>query len=189
MEGTTATPTIFNAPVKSKSQRNTNDAKRPVKNQFYCPASRKQKMLFKTEEEADRFIQYNGHIILDENGFAPTRSYYCKACGGWHVTSQSKNRDYETRQQANNEHRQQAKRKKNIEQNLDKAETCIDFALENLHKKKHVKAIRQCREARKYCERCLSNDILPERKRAVLIRLSKCYDLCEQIISESKSFA
>lgn len=52
-----------------------------------CGSSRRTKYLFRSEEKANRFIQYNASAIEEENGYAPIRSYYCKTCGGWHVTS------------------------------------------------------------------------------------------------------
>ena len=44
-------------------------------------------MLFETQAKADNFIRYNSEGILEENGKAPVRSYYCEMCGGYHVTS------------------------------------------------------------------------------------------------------
>jgi hypothetical protein len=44
-------------------------------------------MLFDTKKKADNFIQFNKEGILEENGKAPVRSYYCELCGGYHVTS------------------------------------------------------------------------------------------------------
>ena len=44
-------------------------------------------MLFGEKSEADNFIKYNHGGILEENGKAPVRSYYCELCCGYHVTS------------------------------------------------------------------------------------------------------
>ncbi len=44
-------------------------------------------MLFGEQSEADNFIKYNHGGILEENGKAPVRSYYCELCCGYHVTS------------------------------------------------------------------------------------------------------
>lgn len=44
-------------------------------------------MLFFEQSEADNFIKYNHGGILEENGKAPVRSYYCELCCGYHVTS------------------------------------------------------------------------------------------------------
>ena len=46
-------------------------------------------MLFESQAKADNFILYNKEEIEEENGKAPVRSYYCRLCGGWHVTSAS----------------------------------------------------------------------------------------------------
>lgn len=44
-------------------------------------------MLFESQAKAENFIKFNGDEILEETGKAPTRSYYCELCGGFHVTS------------------------------------------------------------------------------------------------------
>jgi len=44
-------------------------------------------MLFATKEEAARFIRYNADDVESETGKRPVRAYYCRDCGGWHVTS------------------------------------------------------------------------------------------------------
>ena len=44
-------------------------------------------MLFEEKSGADNFIKYNNGGILEENGKAPVRSYYCEFCCGYHVTS------------------------------------------------------------------------------------------------------
>lgn len=66
---------------------------KPKKNRIYCNACGGVRILFPTKKKADNFIRFNADEIMDETGKAPVRSYYCKLCGGWHVTSSS-NRDY-----------------------------------------------------------------------------------------------
>lgn len=58
------------------------------KNRVYCVLSQRPKMVFKTKEEADRFIKFNttNPDEWDEKK-VPVRSYYCVGCGGYHVTS------------------------------------------------------------------------------------------------------
>ena len=51
-----------------------------------CADCGKPKMVFQTEAEAQRFIDYNGSDITDTPEFL--RVYHCDACGGYHVTSQ-----------------------------------------------------------------------------------------------------
>jgi len=58
---------------------------KPTKNRVMCPDCFRQKMLFETQKEADNFIKWNGDDIDTHGG--ELRSYYCKACGGWHITS------------------------------------------------------------------------------------------------------
>ncbi len=60
---------------------------KPLRNQIFCYGCKKHKMLFETQAKADNFIRYNSEGILEENGKAPIRSYYCEICGGYHVTS------------------------------------------------------------------------------------------------------
>jgi len=60
---------------------------KPSKNHVYCYACKKRKMLFEEKSEADNFIKYNQGGILEENGKAPVRSYFCELCCGYHVTS------------------------------------------------------------------------------------------------------
>ena len=60
---------------------------KPTKNRVYCYGSQRSKMLFESKAKADNFIAYNSEGILEENGKAPVRSYYCELCGGYHVTS------------------------------------------------------------------------------------------------------
>ncbi len=60
---------------------------KPSKNLVYCYACKRRKMLFEEKSKADNFIKYNHGGILEENGKAPVRSYYCELCCGYHVTS------------------------------------------------------------------------------------------------------
>ena len=60
---------------------------KPTKNRVYCYGCQRSKMLFESKEKADKFIAYNSEGMLEENGKAPVRSYYCEMCGGYHVTS------------------------------------------------------------------------------------------------------
>lgn len=57
---------------------------KPTKNRVFCPECRRTKMLFETEEKAERFIKFNK---AEMGEYCPVRAYYCVACGGWHTTS------------------------------------------------------------------------------------------------------
>ena len=59
---------------------------KPIKNRVFCTNAARPKMLFKTQSKADNFIRYNAAEIEAASGVAPRRSYWCPACGGWHVT-------------------------------------------------------------------------------------------------------
>lgn len=58
-----------------------------------CPECFKQKMLFETKKEANSFIKWNGEDIDTHGGVL--RSYYCPACGGWHITSKPYKKAYD----------------------------------------------------------------------------------------------
>lgn len=60
---------------------------KPRRNQVFCIGCKHQKMLFESKSKADNFIKFNSEEIETQTGKAPTRSYYCSFCGGWHVTS------------------------------------------------------------------------------------------------------
>ena len=60
---------------------------KPSKSLVFCYGCNRRKMLFATQEKADNFIKFNKEEILDEKGRAPVRSYYCRLCNGFHVTS------------------------------------------------------------------------------------------------------
>ena len=60
------------------------------KNRVYCIGCGRLKLLFETEKKANNFIKFNAEEILEETGKAPDRVYYCKCCGGYHVTSSRK---------------------------------------------------------------------------------------------------
>lgn len=66
---------------------------KPTKNKIFCVACKRPKMLFESQAKADNFILYNKEEIEEENGKAPVRSYYCRLCGGWHVTSNPSKED------------------------------------------------------------------------------------------------
>lgn len=60
------------------------------KNRTYCPCCQKLKLSFETEAKAENFMKYNADDIYKETGKKPVRTYYCMACGAWHVTSLEK---------------------------------------------------------------------------------------------------
>ena len=60
---------------------------KPSRNRVFCPSCLRTKMLFESEDKANNFIRFNSSEIMELNGRAPNRSYYCRFCGGWHITS------------------------------------------------------------------------------------------------------
>jgi hypothetical protein len=66
---------------------------KPKNNRVVCPECFRQKMLFETQKQADNFIKWNGEDI-DTNG-GELRSYYCPACGGYHISSKPYKKVYE----------------------------------------------------------------------------------------------
>ena len=59
---------------------------------IFCIVCKKPKLLFTSEQKADNFIRFNAEEMAKEGKKVPVRSYYCRACGGWHVTSAPKRR-------------------------------------------------------------------------------------------------
>ena len=57
------------------------------KNRVHCIGAGKSKILFADKKAADRYMQFNADEVRHQSGYAPTRSYECELCGGWHVTS------------------------------------------------------------------------------------------------------
>lgn len=45
------------------------------------------KMVFETEQKALRFIKFNADDFGD---MKPVRAYFCKGCGGWHLTHRAR---------------------------------------------------------------------------------------------------
>lgn len=62
---------------------------KPTRNKVFCQACKHTKILFDSQSKADNFIKFNSEEIIEENGKAPVRSYFCPFCSGWHVTSLS----------------------------------------------------------------------------------------------------
>ena len=60
---------------------------KPISNRIYCLGCNHTKILFETEAKANNFIRFNSEEIFNATGKAPTRSYYCTFCCGWHVSS------------------------------------------------------------------------------------------------------
>lgn len=60
---------------------------KPKHNRIFCIGCHHSKMLFETQAKAENFIRFNGSDIAAQSGKAPSRSYYCTFCCGWHVTS------------------------------------------------------------------------------------------------------
>lgn len=67
---------------------------KPKRNRIYCRDCNRYKTLFESESKADNFIKFNHEEIEACSGHAPNRSYYCRSCAGWHVTSK---REYDDR--------------------------------------------------------------------------------------------
>ena len=63
---------------------------KPVRNRIFCMKCQRAKMLFESKSKAINFIKFNSEEIKSDNGVAPIRVYFCKSCGGWHVTSRGR---------------------------------------------------------------------------------------------------
>lgn len=60
---------------------------KPTRNHRFCIDCNRPKMLFPSQEKAERFIRFNADEIYETTGKRLVRAYFCIACGGWHVTS------------------------------------------------------------------------------------------------------
>ena len=66
---------------------------KPKNNRVMCPECFRAKMLFETQKQADNFIKWNGDDIDTHGG--ELRSYYCPACGGYHISSKPYKESYD----------------------------------------------------------------------------------------------
>lgn len=187
MEGLTATPTCFELNGKGTKKVKTvptfylNRTKRPSKNLIHCPQCGRQKMLFQTEAEALRFIAYNGEDIRLESGFAPTRAYYCEACGGYHLTSQERGELLGKRLRKSAQHRKLSELKQRELERLAKAEEFLRRALKKLQSQQVLKARKLYREAAKLFRYCDADQILSERKQNLRVNLEFFRSLCDRL--------
>lgn len=72
-----------------KGKKKSNENAR-VKHRVFCPCAGKMKLLFETREKAQRYISFNADTIREQTGYSPSRTYFCRGCGGWHVTSKDR---------------------------------------------------------------------------------------------------
>lgn len=72
---------------------------KPIRNRVFCSDCGRVKMLFPSEEKADNFIAFNAEKMTADGGKAPGRSYFCTACGGWHVTKNLNSGYFEEKEQ------------------------------------------------------------------------------------------
>lgn len=63
------------------------------KNRIMCPDCGRAKMLFETEAKAKNFIKFNGDDIHHDGEL---RTYFCPACGGYHISSKEYKKSYDT---------------------------------------------------------------------------------------------
>ena len=71
-----------------------------AKNKVYCVSCKREKLLFETQEAADRYIKFFREEKEGMNAKMASRSYYCVFCGGYHLTSitdKSKTRWFENK--------------------------------------------------------------------------------------------
>ena len=56
---------------------------------IFCTQANRPKLQFKTEIEAERYMEWNSDEILRESGKAPVRAYWCNRCMCYHITSRA----------------------------------------------------------------------------------------------------
>lgn len=67
----------------------------------YCFDAQRNKMVFDTEEEANKFLEWNADDMFRNTGYKPVRAYYCQSCQGWHVTKHGNEEFYSQRNSMN----------------------------------------------------------------------------------------
>lgn len=70
---------------KRQKQKEGHWTEVPVKHQVYCPYAQKQKKKYNSEKAALKAIEYFEPTHPDQK--VPVRTYYCKGCAAWHITS------------------------------------------------------------------------------------------------------
>ena len=110
---------------------------KPKHNRRFCIGCHHDKMWFESQAKADNFLKFNKESIAAVSGKAPTRSYYCSFCCGWHVTSiddieMAKERDTRDEQLWETIRRKNAKIKKKPEiKETSKTEVLLKKSLPN----------------------------------------------------------
>lgn len=178
---TTTTPTQFNCTHRTgkdfrhgKHTKRTaavtnpqdSDSKRPDKKRAFCPACHRDKMLFGTRQEAERFMAYNSDAIAHQNGYAPQRAYYCKACRGWHLTSQQQSPviAHPTR----------------VRQKWYRLERCLQSALHRIQRRRMEEAQRVFSIAFSLYEDCIAAGVPHDTMDQILDRLTEYVNLWVQ---------
>lgn len=188
MEGTTTTtPTFFYienffAGAMNGNLVSVNNSKKPKRGFVFCPGCGRPKQLFKSQKEAELFLHYNQDAILDESGYCPVRAYYCEACGGWHVTSQTlfvRDKSIRTGEKGRLtiQHKKDAARRLNISKKLDRVEVCVEIAIGNFRKNKRQKAYKHLRKAFQLFQQTMKSECLKSRKLALFNQISICQEL------------
>lgn len=172
----------FFADALSDNPASSFHSKRPKRGYVFCPDCGRPKQLFKSQNEADRFILYNKDSILDEIGFCPVRTYYCEACGGWHITSQPLDLNCDRSRSKEKcalilQHKKSISRRNNVCKKLDMAEQYINIALANFKKDNKRKAHKHLRRAFQVFQQTLTSECYKARKLAIFSRLSLCYEM------------
>lgn len=135
------------------------------------------KFRFSTADAANDFIAYNHDLIVSQHGVAPVRSYYCKACNCYHVTSQSIDARKVVRANDPNTSYDNAKIRM-IERNMHRDANRIERLLRRAYK---CIAMLQLGDAKCLCnkaidlyERNLNYSTLSLQLQRVFIRLTEC---------------
>ena len=94
-------------------------------------------MQFESQAKADNFIKFNSETMMNEDGWAPVRSYYCAFCACWHVTSNSSLKSAEHFDNLYNKEIEALKKPKKQPEKKEKFRPTIEQSeyFKNLHKK------------------------------------------------------
>lgn len=71
----------------NKSRFDSKKSISPIKNYVWCHGCGRKKHLYKSEGSAKKALQY-ADSTFEKDKKKPIRSFYCRHCLGWHLTSQ-----------------------------------------------------------------------------------------------------